>query len=223
VDEAAAHLGSDKTTARFPYRTVAASKRRWSMDASVIRSRASVRDVAVGVPEGAEEPLQERGEARLLRPFPVCGKAVERDARPRGERARRVDQGYSVATQTREGAQLIRNALRCLEYGVEVVALQELGAAKAHDIGMYIAANELSAKIIGTLLRFGDRCRCLDPSDLAVLQHLEAGEQEALIDQSPALLEIGRRREAHGLHDEGDQADEWPTVLFGGSGPWQLR
>jgi hypothetical protein len=58
---------------------------------------------------------------------------------------------------------------------VEVVLLQQFGAAKAQHVRMDVAARQLSAQVIGAPLRLIEGHRGLDPGDLAIVQYPESG------------------------------------------------
>jgi len=58
---------------------------------------------------------------------------------------------------------------------VEVVLLQQFGAAKVQHVRMDVAARQLSAEVISAPLRLIERHRRPSLGDLAVFQYPEAG------------------------------------------------
>ncbi len=79
---------------------------------------------------------------------------------------------------------------------------------------MHAAAREFGAQVVRPALSLAE-CGCRPgPVEPAVLRNLEAGEQQALIEQNAAALEAGRSIEAHRLHHVQDQAQERSAILL---------
>jgi hypothetical protein len=97
---------------------------------------------------------------------------------------------------------------------VKIVLLQQLGAAEAQHVKMYGPAGQLSAEVIGALLRLIERHRRPDPGNLAVFHHPEAGQQQPLVDQGAGCVEVGLGPESHGRHDFRHQPQQRLPVLL---------
>ena len=83
--------------------------------------------------------------------------------------------------------------------------LHQLRAAKVQHIGMYLSADQLTAQRISPLLRLSQRPCCLCASYLAVVAHLEPGQEHPLVDGNSVRRKIFCVTEAHRLHHIANQ------------------
>ena len=84
---------------------------------------------------------------------------------------------------------------------MEVVLLQQLGAAERQHVRVHVPAGQLRPQVVGPLLRLLDGPRRPDRDDFAVLADLEPAQQQPLVHPRPDRLELRRRPEPHRRHD----------------------
>jgi hypothetical protein len=168
---------------------------------------------ASGLRTAPKQADQQVGKAFLLALFGLGG---ERSQGENGLLAREclVHQVRAVAVQARQQANPLRNTFRCLEHGMEIVFVQQLGAAVVQhfrvDDAAFQRGLESSRAGAGGIKRRG----LIGVPDFAVFAHVEPGEGK---DDTEFVAPPGERRGiasvVHRVHRTVDEHDEMVADL----------